>query len=158
MNICHTSIEHISKTMEIQVTFPFKCKEQSSNSKGAGNQPGVWLQSKFLLSAVWGRAAGPHLQQALPRSLDKPNGALMAKDLQNPNAPLMPTNNPSRKNRRTTRLISKHGTAGNVLHWKINAFGAAARKRKETRNKTKQNKTELYLKVRCSAGSACLRS
>lgn len=49
MNICYTSIENIPRTREIKVTFPFKCKEQSSNSKGAGNQLGVLLQSKFPL-------------------------------------------------------------------------------------------------------------
>lgn len=37
MNICYTSIGNITKTKEIKVTFPFRLRDQSSNSKGAGN-------------------------------------------------------------------------------------------------------------------------
>lgn len=46
-HLLHFHRKKIMNFEDIKVTFPFKHREQSSNSKGAGNQPGALAGKKF---------------------------------------------------------------------------------------------------------------
>lgn len=56
---CYTSIEKNMKNKEIKITFPFKHRKRSPNSKVL-RSPGHLVEKQILVPLVWGEAKVPH--------------------------------------------------------------------------------------------------